>query len=76
MNGARISMNKCLGIAVCMLLSFKETDRQPIVSEDFSTETEVTQNVVKGIVMTDHGISLLGATVKTTTIYNALIKQI
>ena len=74
-NVTRIAFTLCIGILVFMLLSFKETDEHSIISGNSGTGTEVTQNVVRGIVMTEDGIVIPGTTVKTTTLNNAIIER-
>lgn len=65
-NGTRIALTLCLGSAVFMLLSFKEIEKHSIIINNSVAETEVTQNVVRGVVMTEEGVLLSFAGVKTT----------
>jgi beta-lactamase regulating signal transducer with metallopeptidase domain len=74
-NITKIAFTLCIGILGFMLLSFKETDEHSIVSGNSGIGTQVTQNVVRGIVMTEDGIVIPSATVKTTTVNDALIER-
>jgi hypothetical protein len=75
-NSTKIILTLFMGLVVFMFLSFKEISKPSLILGDLSTGNEATQNVVKGIVMTEDGIVFYGATVKTTTINNDIIETI
>jgi beta-lactamase regulating signal transducer with metallopeptidase domain len=64
--GARIAITLCLVTVFFLLLSFKESNRQPSSPNLSETRTEMTQTIIKGIVLTEDGKPLMGATIKTT----------
>jgi hypothetical protein len=64
--GARIAMTLFMGTALFLLLSFKESDEQPSPSNLTETGTVIQQNIVRGIVMTESGKPLFGATISRT----------
>ena len=72
----RIAVTLFLGILVFIFLSFKETGNQPSEQNLSGTGTEITQNVVRGIVTMDDGKPLFGATIKTTLTNNKSIETI
>jgi hypothetical protein len=62
--GAKVALTLCLVSVFFLLLSFKESGQQTSASK--LSETEQTQNTVRGIVMTDDGKPLTFAKVITT----------
>ena len=68
--GARIAMTLFMGTALFLLLSFKESDEQPSPSNFTETGTVLQQNIVRGIVLTENGKPLGGATITGTGIDN------
>jgi len=64
--GARIAVTLFLGTALFLLLSFKESDRQPLQPNLSETGTEMEQSIVRGIVITEDGKLLFGATISST----------
>ena len=74
--GARIAMTLCMGTAVFLLLSFKESGKltsSPTLSEP---GTEVIQSSIRGIVMTEDGKPLFGATISITGSNNTSLQLI
>ena len=61
--GARIAMTICMGTVFFLLLSFKESDKQPLQPNLSETGTEMTQSIVRGIVLSEEGKPLKEATI-------------
>ena len=61
--GARIAMTICIGTVFFLLLSFKESDKQPLQPNLSESGTEMPQNIVRGIVLTEDGKPLKDATI-------------
>jgi len=72
--GIRIAMTLCLVSVFFLFLSFKESDKQPSAFNLSETETEMTQNIVRGIVLTEDGKPLEGASIKFTKSNNTTYK--
>lgn len=74
--GSRIAAALCFGALLFLSMSFKEGDNK--ISENYfpGPITEITQNVVRGIVMTNDGIPLPGATIKTDLTNNQSVETI
>jgi hypothetical protein len=63
--GTRIAMTLCMVTIFFLLLSFRESGEQPSANDLSETGTEMNQNIVRGIVMTEDGKLLAGAKVST-----------
>jgi TonB family protein len=61
--GARIAITLFMGTALFLLLSFKESEEQPSPSNLTETRTEIQQNIVRGIVLSEEGKPLKEAEV-------------
>lgn len=61
--GARIAITLFLGTTLFLLLSFKESDKQPLLPDLSGMGTEVTQSIVRGIVLNEEGKPLKEATI-------------
>jgi TonB family protein len=61
--GARIAMTLFMGTALLLLLSFKESDEQPSPSNLTETRTEIQQNIIRGIIISEEGKPLEEATI-------------
>ena len=64
--GARIAVTLCMGAIFFLIMSFKESDQEPSAPNLLETGTEMTQNIVRGIVLTENGKPLMGAAIITT----------
>jgi hypothetical protein len=64
--GMRIAMTLCMVTVFFLILSFRESGEQPSANDLSETGTEMNQNIVRGIVMTEDGKLLAGAKVSTT----------
>jgi beta-lactamase regulating signal transducer with metallopeptidase domain len=73
---ARITMTLFMGTALLLLLSFTESDKQPSPLNLSETGTEIAQNIVRGIVLTENGKPLGGATITGTGIDNTSLETI
>jgi beta-lactamase regulating signal transducer with metallopeptidase domain len=62
-HGARIAVTLCMATVLFMSLSFKESDEQRLQPNLLDTGTEITQNIVRGIVLTEDGKPLKEATI-------------
>jgi hypothetical protein len=74
--GTRIAMTLCTGTFVFLLLSFKETAEQPSPSDLSENVPELIQGTIRGIVTTDYGKPLFGATILFTCTDNISVKAI
>jgi len=61
--GARIAMTLFMGTALFLLLSFKESDKQLSPSNLTETGTEMQQNIIRGIVLSEEGKPLQETTI-------------
>lgn len=66
----RIAVTLCLTTFVFLLLSFKETNNEPLKYNLSGTGTEFIQNNVRGIVSTEGGLPLFVASIKTISSRN------
>jgi TonB family protein len=64
--GSKIATTLCLGIVLFLSLSFKESDKLTLKSGLSDKVTEMTQNIVRGIVMTDDGKPLFGVKISAS----------
>ncbi len=69
--GARIAITLCLGTTLFLFLSFKESDKQPLQPDLSGMGTEVTQSIVRGIVLNEEGKPLKEATIVCMVSENA-----
>jgi beta-lactamase regulating signal transducer with metallopeptidase domain len=69
--GVRIAMTLFIGTFFFLLLSFKETSKQPLQSSLSGMGTELTQNIVRGIVLNEEGKPLKDATIVCMVSKNA-----
>jgi hypothetical protein len=74
--GTRIAITLCLGTILFLLLSFKESDKWPSQHNLSDAGKEVTQNIVRGIVMTEDGKPLFGARILRTGTDNTSFETI
>jgi len=74
--GTRIALTLCMGSFVFLLLSFKETAEQPSLSDLSENVPELIQGTIRGIVTTDDGKPLFGATIIFTCTDNISVKAI
>lgn len=72
----RISVTLFIGTVLFLLLSFKESDLQPLQPNISETGTAVTQRTVRGIVISEDGKPLFGATITFTGTNNTSIETI
>jgi TonB family protein len=74
--GTRIAAALCFGAVFFISLSFKEADNKLSENNLSGTGTEITQNVIRGIVTTNDGIPLSGVTIKTNLNNNQSVETI
>lgn len=74
--GTRIAITLCMGTILFLLLSFKESDKWPSQHNLSDAGKEVTQNIVRGIVMTEDGKPLFGARILRTGTDNTSFETI
>ncbi len=74
--GTRIAAALCFGAVFFISLSFNEADNKLSENNLSGTGTEITQNVIRGIVTTNDGIPLSGVTIKPTLNNNQSIETI
>jgi hypothetical protein len=74
-NRARISMTLFTVTIFFLLLSFKESDEQAPVLSMSKAESEITQNAVRGIILTEDGRPLMGAIVVFTRSDNTTSRE-
>ena len=63
---ARIAITLCMVTVFFLLLSFKESGQQSSVQDLTETGLEMTQNLVRGIILTEDGKPLIGTTITIT----------
>lgn len=74
--GTRIAASLFFGALIFISISFKEADNKLSENNFSGTGIEILQNVVRGIVTTNDGIPLFGATIKTTLSNNQSLETI
>ncbi len=74
--GARIAITICMVTIFLLLLSFKESKNLPSENSLSQTGIEIQQNIVRGIVLTEDGKSLIDATISATGPNNSSLKAL